>query len=802
MDRIAVVWRRALVRVVLPCAVHALARAVDAAAGVLLHTTLDLPDFVPRALSLLDPLAVLRTVAAWAVVGLALEAMLAAARSRAGRVRWADAFARSPAAYAPLYLRPALTLVALVSLAAQPTWPYGFTLPVALAQDWSIAQDVATVAALLVLQAPVDWWRAARLPTPGALSFAFLLFVCYALLTPGWAYHWDNHPGNEPKTLRMAVALGHGLTLDVEGVSAPMEALPVRPLHQGLAGAAAALGRHSVDMVRALADHPSPLGLEAIRATPVTRQTIRGKDGGVFYVLAPGPSIALAPLLRVDRALNLARGTPGRLTVTLLAWNALAAAVAAATFLLLRDVLGRPGLSALAAGVAALVPPALLYAYQLYPELPAAGAMAVALRALLSPRWWTTRWCLSLGVLLAALPWLHQKFLPLWAALALLAVIRAVRDLVPARALAALVLPQALSLYLTALYNFAITGSVRPDAVFQAWGFGVSASRVDLGIFGLPFDARYGLFPYVPVFLLAAGGLLERRRLRFPIALSAAVVYFLTVAAADNWAGPISNLGRFLLPLVPVLALLAALALDRAGRRPGVLFAAATLTGWSAVLAAMLWRDPHAANDCAVLLARSAFAEGTAYIPGLYLPSWGHAVPGTAARLVAWLALTALLAAWLRRCARGAGGGRPLRTFAVMAALLLATGFVLERWPVPRRGARFDDALDLGQGVTAFVSGAAEVRDGHVLARNGSIELLVRSRDPLTHLAAQVEGQGLLRVRSEAPRRLPGRTATLELPLHERIALTGRRGARETFYGLRLEVARADAVVLRFRPVR
>jgi hypothetical protein len=793
---------RALVRVALPFAAHALAREVDAATGLLLHTTLDLPDFVRRALSLLDPLRVLGAVAAWVTGGLALEAMLAAARARVAPASWAAAFAGAPARYAPLLLRPALTLLALASLAAQPTWPYGFTLPVALSQDWSIAQDVATVSALLVLQAPLDRWRAVRLPVPGALSLGFVLFLLHALLTPGWAYQWDNHPGNEPKTLRMAVALGHWLTLDVEGVSAPMEELPVRPLPESVLAAAAALGRHSEQMVRALGDQPSPWGLEAIRASPVTRQTIRGKDGGVFYVLAPGPSVVLAPLLRVDRALNLARGTPGRLTVTLLAWNALAAAVAAATFLLLREVLGRPGLSALAAGVAALVPPALLYAYQLYPEVPAAGAMAVALRHLLSRRWWTTGRCLSLGVLLAAVPWLHQKFLPLWAALAALALIRAVSDLVPARALAALALPQAATLYLIALYNFAITGSVRPDAVFQAWGFGLSTSRMDLGVFGLPLDARYGLFPYVPVFLLAAGGLLQLGRLRFPIALSAALVYFLTVAAADNWAGPISNLGRFLLPLVPVLALLAALALDRALSRPGVLLVAATLAGWSAVLAAMLWRDPHAANDCAVLLAQSAFAEGAAYIPGLYLPSWGHARPGTLGRLVAWIALTTLLAAWLRRSARDAGGRRPLRTLAVMAGLLLATGFVLERWPVPRRGARFGNALDLGQGTAVFVSGTAEVRHDHVLARNGAIDLLVRSRDPLARLAAHVEGHGRLRVGKEAPLFLPGRPIALELPLEPRIALTGRRGARETLHELRLEVERAEAVALRFRPVR
>jgi hypothetical protein len=537
-----------------------------------------------------------------------------------------------------------------------------------------------------------------------------------------------------------------------------------------------------------------------MRATPMTRQTIRGKDGGVYYVLAPGPSLLLAPPLRADRALNLLRGTPGRLTVTLLVWNALAALAAAALFLLLRDATGRPWLAALAAAAAAFVPPALFYSYQFYPEMLAAGAMAVGLRALALGRWWSTRTCLGVGLLLASVPWLHQKFLPLWAALTLLALARAVHDLVSLRGLAALVLPQTASLYLTALYNFAITGSARPDAVFQAWGFGVSPSRVELGILGLPFDARYGLLPYVPVFLLAAGGLgAVRRTLRFPLALAAAAVYFLTVAAADNWAGPISNLGRFMLPLVPVLALLGALALAPTLRAPGALFLALTLAGWSALLAVMLWSDPHAANDCALLLARSAFAEGTAYIPTLYLRAWSEAPPGTAARIAAWLSLSIAFGLWLRRCGRGMGGASAARALAGLAATVLIAGFVLERWPVPSRRARFGEAIDLGRGATAFVEGAAEVAGDHVRARPGAVGLLVRSPVPLAGLEIQAEGQGLIQARGLPARLLPGRALRFELPLERVGAFTGRRGAQETFYAQRLEIDRAGEVSLRLR---
>src|SRR2546429_247483 len=88
-------------------------------------------------------------------------------------------------------------------------------------------------------------WRSGRWPAPGAAALGLIAFIVYALLTPSSARHWDGHPGNEPKTLRMAVAIGHGLTLDVEGVSAAMEALPVRGLGGSVRAAAAAVAVES-----------------------------------------------------------------------------------------------------------------------------------------------------------------------------------------------------------------------------------------------------------------------------------------------------------------------------------------------------------------------------------------------------------------------------------------------------------------------------------------------------------------------------------------------------------------------------
>src|SRR5438445_4252643 len=155
---------RAAARALFPFALHGLARQVDAAVGRLLHTTLDLPDFVRQALRLMDAADTLRTIAAWTAGGAALWLALAAVRARHDSRTLASALQTEADGFAPLLLRPALTLLALASLAVQPTFPYGFTLPVALTQDWGPAQDAAAVAAVIAWRLPL----AMRVPAPGA----------------------------------------------------------------------------------------------------------------------------------------------------------------------------------------------------------------------------------------------------------------------------------------------------------------------------------------------------------------------------------------------------------------------------------------------------------------------------------------------------------------------------------------------------------------------------------------------------------------------------------------------------------
>jgi hypothetical protein len=757
---------RDALRVLVLLALHAIAREIDGAVGLLLHTTLDLEHFVPQALRLVDASAFAGTVLAWCAGGIAIWVGLAAAGVGAARHRWWRLFL-------PLLLRPVITALALVSLAIDPVYPYGFTLPVALAQDWGIAQDVAAAAAILALL-PWRW----RIPAPGAISVAFIAFVVYALLSPPWAYRWEAHPGNEPKTLRMAVAVGHWMSLDVEPVSAAMEDLPAdsppAALARAVRGMAVETGRMALALVRG-----DGLGRGAIRATRVTRQTIRGKEGGVYHVLAPGPSVLLAPALRADRWLNRRDGRSGRLAVTVLWWNALAATLIAALFLLVRDATGRAGLAAIAAAGAGLAPPFVFYFFQFYPEMLGALVFAVALRWLLFRAWWGASQAWALGALLATLPWLHQKFLPAWGVLAAWAVLKLVGELAPLRAVLGLVVPQAISLFLFALYNFAITGSVRPDALFLAWGpGGVSGARVGQGLLGLLLDARYGIVPYVPILLLAGGGLLLKGAVRRGLPVMA--VYYATVAAADNWSGAVCNLGRYFMPAAPFAVALVAVVLARAGARAGVRAVVLTLAGWTAVIAWYLWHDPHAANDCAQLLARSAFADGNVYVPNLFLRTWADAAPGLWARVLAWAALAGMLAWWGARAAGGRGGESPLRSLATGAAVVLALAFVLERWPSTRRAPAFPDAVEVRPGVTAFTG------DGR--------EIIVRSREPLASLRVRVTGDGTVRIPGVPPFVVATGSTEADLPLVPVAHLSGRRGVEEWLYRQRIAAAR-DVVI-------
>ena len=790
---------KAALRALLPWLAMALARAFEASLGLVLHTSLEGADVVAAAMRALDPGALGARTLGFAAAGAVLWMALAWVGVRWRGQSFREAAVGESRSFAPLLLIPTTTVVALLALLARSSWPYGHTLAVALTQDLAPARDALALAAFLALRPP-----ALRLPAPRARGVLFVSFIAYALLTPAWARNWDNHPGNEPKYLRMAVALSHRLSLDVEPVSAGMEDLEPEPFAQALATAASGLVRESGRMLAALGRGPKGVGREAITATKITRQTIGGKDGGVFHVLAPGPSLLLAPTLRIDRALNRAYGTPGRLAVSVLLMNLMGALLVMATFQLVRDATQSTGLAAALAFGFALVPPFLFYFFQFYPEMPGALVLAVLFRLLFLRDSLSRGAALGASLLLASLPWLHQKFFPVWAVLTATALVQAWRRRAPRSDFLALAAPQAVTLYLTALYNFGIAGSVRPDALFLAWGpAGVTTARLGQGLLGLWLDARYGLLPYAPAFALAGAGLLARGDgpMRLRRALPAALVYYLTVAAADNWAGAVCNLGRYLMPILPLVVAFVGVALARVASRRGALVVVLWLFAVSGLFALALWRDPLAANDSALLLAKSRFADGLTYIPGLFIRTWAAGAPGLFVRIAVWISFVAGLTAWLRRVAAGRGGERPMKAAFVILGLGLVAGALLERWPSARTSPVFADSMTLDDGRVVFAEGPVRRQDDRLEIGPGVTTILVRASTAAQGsrvLPLLVGGTGLLKLPDRSPLVLRPEGARLELPLEVAVVLTDRAGRRETLWRQTVTLEGDSPAVVRF----
>jgi hypothetical protein len=326
------------------------------------------------------------------------------------------------------------------------------------------------------------------------------------------------------------------------------------------------------------------------------------------------------------------------------------------------------------------------------------------------------------------------------------------------------------SLYFTALYNFAITGSVRPDALFLAWGpRGVSGARIGQGLLGLLLDARFGILPYVPLLLLAAAGLVTGGARRFAPVLPAALAYYLTVASADNWSGAVCNLGRYVMPIAPLAVALVGIATARVSSRRGAVALVLALASWTALVALALRQDPHAANDSALLLAKSTYADGQLYLPGLFIGTWADAAPGLALRILAWLFLMVAVAFWLRRTAQGSGGAgtSPLRALAGIAATLLLVGLGLERSaPGTRTKPAWSGAIALDSATIVFLEGASVVREDEAVVGPGAVEILVRAPEARRSLVVTLGGAGgWAHAAGRPPLQLRPTGALAELPL-------------------------------------
>jgi hypothetical protein len=270
------------------------------------------------------------------------------------------------------------------------------------------------------------------------------------------------------------------------------------------------------------------------------------KDGRPYPAHSPGLAVLLAPLY----------GAFGR-RACVAALALAAAALTVQAHALAERMSGNPR-DALVAWAACLGPPVAFYAFHVYTEVPAALALAAALRILLGTP--AAPAAAGAALLASTLPWLHIKMIP---AAAVLGIVGMVRLRGTARAAFAAVAALAAVAFLA--YYQLVFGTPSPLAIYGGLPAGEGGAPVRAAA-GLLLDRSFGLLPHGPVFLLAlAGTACLRPREHWPHVLVGLAVV-LPVLGWRMWWGGQCPPGRFLVPAVPLLAVALAARLGRGER--------------------------------------------------------------------------------------------------------------------------------------------------------------------------------------------------------------------------------------------
>lgn len=465
-------------------------------------------------------------------------------------------------------------------------------------------------------------------------------------------------------------------------------------------------------------------------------------SGGELYsrhnLLLP---LLLAPAYRLA-------GAAGAQTVMAL----LAAALAWVTLRLARHYFrAHPGPVLVAWLAGALLSPLLLYAPQVWVEVPAALLSAIALDHLLElkyDRLWNRRRWLGIGLPLLLLPLLKIRLLLLAVPLLALAWWHAGRPRKPL-----IILGIALGLLSAAMlgYNtFTYGNPLKIHTLGELRLYETPARTYLLGGAGLFFDTAFGLFGATPVWLLLlpATALLVARRhpLLFDLLVFSSP-YLLIVASRREWYGGWSPPFRYALVILPLLTLMLVPLLEqrrRLGARwlLGGLFAATVallllwtvVPGWTYNFAdgRTLLLDQLGArtgSDIARLTPSMLRPRPATWIVPLLLlagvPALWHwprrrsgAVAGGAALALAALAALPLLAARL-----------PTRTIELEDAWVAKSGGHLhpDRWMFDRTRYRGGWVLREGEEATAY-----PVAGGRELTVTVELEWVRNTDSPLT----------------------------------------------------------------------
>jgi hypothetical protein len=410
----------------------------------------------------------------------------------------------------------------------------------------------------------------------------------------------------------------------------------------------------------------------------------RGRDGAIYSIHAPGVSALVAPAF----ALAGYRGV----VIFLLVLSATAAGLA---WELARRVTGRTDAAWFGWAAVVLSPTLLLNAFTVYPDGPGALIVLSGIWALIrlqeeqsSGAESAVPWFFH-GAALAVLPWLHTRFALLAVSIGALVVLDLARTRNPASKASAFLAVPSISALAWIAFFVSIYGTPDPAIPYKGSDLG-SPSYILGGIGGLFVDQMYGLFVNAPVLVVAPLGLLilacrpgSDRRLSAQLAF-VALPYVLTVTHFAMWWGGFSSPARFLVPLLPTLAIPVAVVWSAARER--VLRIALTgglaLTACISLLLATVDRGRLAYFDRGNVYALWAeWANRTADLP--------HALPAYFARVqrqqpgslfftefAVWLSVAVLACVALREAERR-GLARTRGSLATLVGAVFALAFMI-----------------------------------------------------------------------------------------------------------------------------
>jgi len=739
----------------------------------------------------------------------------------------------------PLLVPVGLTAVAAASLFASPRFPYGLNLALTLAYEGAFKEfltlgliALSVFAALkqaLVKREPVELVelsgpapaRHGKIGRLAPIGLAAATTAAFAFLTPSWLWQDGAGQGNTPKYLRMAAALAGSGSLDIERADSGRGASPLTFLAR-----LPHMGRRAMAEARTLAAaligsaRQGKLYLGGNRAREANRAMLRGVDGGIYYINAPGPGLLILPAYLVDRTLNRALRAERQIAVMLF-WNLLAALLLLEMARAASALEGQVAAGWAAAFLLGFAPPVLLYTHHVYPELPASLALLYAFRRLLMDPAPSLGGVASAATALALLPWLHQKFALTAGVMGLAAAGRLIRmnALWRLPRLVLLAVPLVLSAFAVMVYNHALTGSIAPDATFSAVGRTAFAPQNLLsGLLGLLVDVENGILVFAPVYLLVLAGApcFFGRHARIAALLClVAGSYLLVIASFPYWPGAISAVARYMLGVAPLMALPLALVLKR-GRSDGIVAGVgASLFAATTAISVSFFADPITAYEPHLLLGRILFSDPYQYLPSfLREPDIGPD-PVLVYKMAVLVAAAVLLVFGLgnrvaRDCPPGLQDSSDYWRHLVLGAALivgltLAAAAFLERLPenpTEKKRPEFLDSRSEG-GLEVAVDGEYRFESGGVwVPGRGGTRFLIRSRQGLARLRLQIANGPRP---NEAKLVLPGQGAStvalnpserreVALPLGRAYRFEG-PGGREWIY--RLEVRSKEGFVPR-----